>query len=103
MEIFEITPASQNKRAWKRGAYGICGLDAAGETWFNPSVLGSMGIIMALTGGAQCQVHEIDGRRCALIPVAWAKTAFPTFADDLDVLDSRIRRLAAGQPLEQYN
>jgi hypothetical protein len=37
------------------------------------------------------------------VPVAWAKENFPSLIADLDILDSRIRPIAAGQPLEQYN
>jgi hypothetical protein len=45
----------------------------------------------------------VDGEPRTLVSIAWAKEAFPSLAADLDILDSRIRRLDAGQPLEQYN
>jgi hypothetical protein len=103
MEIFELTPVTQNKRKWQRSGYGICGLDEFGNTWFNPALLGSAAIVVALSSGAECQVHEVDGKPRMLVPTVWAKEVFPSLAADLDILDSRIRRLAAGQPLEQYN
>jgi hypothetical protein len=103
MEIFELTPVTHNKRQWKRGGYGVCGIDAVGNTYFNPAAIGPLAILIALSSGRACQIHEIDGVERMLVTVAWAKTAFPSLAADLDILDSRIRRLAAGQPLEQCN
>ena len=101
MEIYELTPATQNKRQWKRRGYGVCGLDEAGNTYFNPAAIGPLAVLLALSGGLQVAV--IDGKERPLVSVAWAKETFPDLAADLDILDNRIRRLAAGQPLEQYN
>jgi hypothetical protein len=103
MEIFELTPASQNQREWKRGGYGICGLDKAGNTWFNPAAIGAAATITALSSGTLCQVHEVDGEPRMLVSIARAREAFPSLIADLDILDSRIRRIAAGGLLEQYN
>src|SRR5262245_48781453 len=103
MEIYELTPVSQKKRRWKRGGYGICGLDEAGNTWFNPLAIGARAVLLALIGATECQIHKVDGKERMLVPVAWAKETFPLLAADLDILDSRIRRVAAGGLLEQYN
>ena len=81
----------------------MCGLDLTGNTWFNPAAIGSEAILVALSSGTECQIHEVDGVPRMLVSIAWAKEAFPSLAVDLDILDSRIRRLATGQPLEQYN
>src|SRR5262249_17495900 len=101
MEIFELTPASQNRREWKRGGYGICGLDESGNTYFNPAAIGPFAVLIALSSGLHVAV--VDGKERPLVSVAWAKEAFPELAADLDILDSRIRRVAAGELLEQYN
>src|SRR5262249_3528929 len=101
MEIYELTPVSQNKRQWKRGGYGICGLDEAGNTYFNPAAIGPFAVLVALSSGLHFAV--VDGKERPLVSITSAKQTFPDLADDLDILDSRIRRLAAGQPLEQYN
>jgi hypothetical protein len=103
MEIFELIPASQNRREWNRGGYGMCGLDEAGHTWFNPLCISTSAVLLALSSGTVCQMHQIDGEEHMLVRVSWAKEQYPALAKDLDILDSRIRRIAARQPLEQYN
>ena len=73
MEIFEITPSTQNQRQWKRGGYGICGLDLVGNTWFNPAAIGREAIVVALSSGTECQIHEVDGVPRMLVSIAWAR------------------------------
>jgi hypothetical protein len=98
MEIYELIPSTQNKRIWKRNGYGLCGVDENGKTYFNPDLIGHPAPLLALSCGGDCQIHKIDGRRWLLVSVNWAKEMFPSLAGDLDILDARIRRVAAGLP-----
>ena len=58
MEIYELTPATQNKRQWKRRGYGVCGLDEAGNTYFNPAAIGPLAVLLALSDGLQVAVRQ---------------------------------------------
>jgi hypothetical protein len=103
MEVYELTPSRQNKREWNRRGYGMCALDASGATWFNPLSISHAAVLLALSSGADCQIHEIDGNEHMLVRITWAKEMFPDLTADLEGLDYRIRRLARGEPLEQWN
>jgi hypothetical protein len=101
MEICELIPVTQDRRQWKDGGYGICALDEFGKTYFNPTVLGPFFLFIAL----ECEgcIVEIEGKEHLLLSIPWAKEMFPELAHDLDILDSRIRRVVLGEGLEQYN